>query len=357
MADPLWINGSGGTPAYDAAELRRGDAALLQYDGRALGARQGIRPGGGLTVSLASTTITVAKGVGVVDGILSATQGPYRVALPADETHTLTAAHATNPRKDRVILRVYDHDEDASGLRLARSEYLVGTPAASPTPPNVPDDAFELALIDIPSVASGNPAVVTNRRLYTVATGGILPVRDAIDEGAVPGYEGQVIDRLDLDVLRRYSGSAWEKVADPALFKAWSTYTPTITAATTNPTMGGGTTRRAQYQALGRMVQGHIYIQLGSGWAAGNGAYTVDLAPGLPVGTNFGRLNGTVKFYDSSTGARYRGILEAAAGDTHGAILLDLGSTSGFTIIQDHNTPVTPASGDYWVADYWYLLD
>lgn len=210
MADPLWINADLGAPAYSANELRQAMALALMYDGRSLGARQGVRPGGTqLQTTLVSTTITVKAGVACVDPALSTPQGPYWVALPADETFTLTPADATNPRKDITILRVYDHDEDSSGLRLARSEYLVGTAAPSPVEPSVPAGAIRLATIDVPASGGGSP-VVTDRRLPTVASGGILPVASQAERDALTDpYPGQVVGRTDTAMLEMRVGSAW----------------------------------------------------------------------------------------------------------------------------------------------------
>lgn len=209
--DPLWINASAGAPAYTAGELRQLFGVPMQYGGRLLGARAGVRPGGGaLDTSIVGSTITVKTGMAFVDPALTSTQGGYWVAITPDETHTLTAAHATNPRKDITVLRVYDHDEDASGLRLARSEYIVGTAAPSPVEPSVPAGAFKLSTIDVPSVANGGPPVVTQAYPFTVATGGVLPVRNETERSAVTTpFDGMVIYRQDRDWVEIHDGTAW----------------------------------------------------------------------------------------------------------------------------------------------------
>ena len=134
-ADPLWINVNAGAPSYTANELRLPMGLIGCYAGRANGARPGIRPGGNqFLVSIAGSAITVKAGMAVVDPAGTTTTGSYWVDIPTDETTlTANAPDATNPRKDIVILRVYDNDEDASGLRLARSEYIAGVAAASPS--------------------------------------------------------------------------------------------------------------------------------------------------------------------------------------------------------------------------------
>jgi len=211
-ADPLWINASAGAPAYSAAEMRQAMGLAVMYDGRNMGVRKGVRPGGNqLFVSLAGSTITVQPGLCALDPALTTPQGSYWVAIPVAETHTLTAADPTNPRKDIVVARVYDHDEDASGLRLARSEYLVGTPAGSPAEPALPASAIKLALIDVPA-SGGGAAVVTDRRTSTVATGGILPVADQTERDALgTPYDGQTVWRRDLH-LAEVRDTTWRNL-------------------------------------------------------------------------------------------------------------------------------------------------
>jgi hypothetical protein len=212
MPDPLWINADSGAPAYTANELRQAMALGVMWAGRHVGGRQGKRPGGNaLDVSLAGSTITVQPGLAYVDPGLSAPQGGYWVALPVAENPTggpLAAADATNPRKDIVILRVYDHDEDASGLRTARSEYIAGTPNASPVEPAVPSGSFRLATIDVPQSGGGSP-VVSNNNPYTVAPGGILPVRSQTDRGTLTQYPGLPIWRIDRNWIEVSNGTTW----------------------------------------------------------------------------------------------------------------------------------------------------
>jgi len=233
MADPGWINASGGTPAYTAAETRQLMALALQYNGRTLGARAGVRPGGNaLNTELSGTTITVRAGVACVDPALTTAQGPYWVPLPADETHTLTAAHATLPRKDITILRVYDHDEDSSGQRKAQSEYLTGTAAASPAEPAVPAGAFRLATIDVPASGGGSPTVTINHP-FTAAAGGITVVRTQTERDALAGYDGTACYRRDRDWIEAYDGTAWRVHGVAAC-----TSTTDRDAAVTNPATG-----------------------------------------------------------------------------------------------------------------------
>jgi hypothetical protein len=211
MGDSLWMNASAGAPSYTASELRRAFAALLAAKGTAgtnrFGAVEGVRPGGGVITSLSGSTITVQEHAGVISPDLSGTQGPYVYQLGADETHTLTAAHATLARDDLVYIQVSDHDEDGSGARQVVSGYLAGT--AGSGLPALPARSFEIARIAVPASGGGSP-VLTERGRYTVASGGILPVRDTADLPA--HHEGRAAVLLDTDRLVVSDGSAWQRV-------------------------------------------------------------------------------------------------------------------------------------------------
>jgi hypothetical protein len=206
--DAKWMTASGGAPSYTAGELRRAEAALLSPKGTAgsnrFAAIEGVRPGGGTIVSESGGTITVRAHAGVVSPDLSTTQGAYQYQLPADETHSLTAAHATLDRTDLISLQVSDDEADSSGARQVASVYTVGTAGAGV--PSPPARSFELARVAVPHSGAGSPAV-TERGLYTVASGGVLPVRDSSDRPA--HYEGRAIYQADTDFLLVSDGSAW----------------------------------------------------------------------------------------------------------------------------------------------------
>jgi hypothetical protein len=59
---------------------------------------------------------------------------------------------------------------------------------------------------------------------------------------------------------------------------SWLSYTPTLTASGTNPTLGTGSTVAGKYQQDGKTVFGWAKIVFGTtGMAAGTGAYKVSL--------------------------------------------------------------------------------
>lgn len=74
---------------------------------------------------------------------------------------TIATADATNPRIDRVVLRIDvgdgtegSADPNATASDIAIIEVLTGTPAASPSEPAVPDNALSRATITIPAGAT-----------------------------------------------------------------------------------------------------------------------------------------------------------------------------------------------------------
>jgi hypothetical protein len=216
MSDALWMNAAAGEPAYTARELRRAQAMLLAQAGSPdrFGARSGVHPSGVDAVSLSGSTITVHNTKAVVYTALTTLTGPYVVQL-LETTHTLAAADGANPRKDIVVVRIYDDDEDASGLRQAVSEYIVGTPATTPSEPSVPLGAVKLATITVPADGTGSASLTFNAP-YTVATGGVIPVRtDAELPGTAGGvYDGLMRWRQDTDELQVHNGAAsWETLA------------------------------------------------------------------------------------------------------------------------------------------------
>ncbi|MEU5091727.1 hypothetical protein [Streptomyces sp. NPDC021356] len=197
---PKWIDGL----SYTGLSMRRGDILTAMHDGTALGVRAGVRPGGGLKVTLAGNTITVAAGVAVLQ--YQSGQGAYRACLAASTNLTLTAPHATLSRIDLVYLRVWDNMVDASGQNIADAVYLAGTPGSSPVAP-IPAGTqiyIPLAQITVPPSGGGSASVSQAVMPFTVAPGGILPSATA---PATP-YVGQFYDN-GTDLLR-WNGSSWD---------------------------------------------------------------------------------------------------------------------------------------------------
>jgi len=110
-------------------------------------------------------------------------------------------------------------------------------------------------------------------------------------------------------------------------FGACSTYTPTLTATTTSPTLGSGAVRIGRYFRVQK--QGWLTVQIwvaSSGYAAGTGTYEIDLPSGwtpvtaprphLTADISLGGANPTAYFARVETGGTklrlYRGDASAA---------------------------------------------
>lgn len=221
MSTPLWLNADAGAPAYDAQTLRRLFSMFIAQlgTGARFGARQGVHPADQDAVSLLGTTITVLDTKAVLYPGITASSGPYVCAIPST-SFSLAPADPTNPRKDIVILRVYDDDEDSSGLREAVAEYIVGTPAAAPVEPTVPTGGMRVATIDVPQSGTGSASLTYNAP-YTVATGGVLPIRNQSERPVGGGGPaGGVLWNLERNWFEVIEGGSW-KVRAP-LFAARS---------------------------------------------------------------------------------------------------------------------------------------
>ncbi|MEV0805725.1 hypothetical protein [Micromonospora sp. NPDC050200] len=348
MADPLWINASGGAPAYSANEMRQAMALALMYGGRTLGARQGVRPGGTqLQVSLAGSTITVQPGVACIDPGLTSPQGPYWVAIPVAETHTLAAADATNPRKDIIQLRVYDHDEDLSGLRLARTEYKVGVAGPTPAEPGVDAGAFRLAMFDVPR-SGGGAAAVTDRRPFTVASGGTLPVRSEAERDALAAHPGMRVFRLDVDREEVYHGNGrWWEATPLFVYKPSTTARTSQTAVADDPHL----TLPAQANAIYLMecvlgVDGAAAGDLKVAWSVPAGAFMNRATDGpAPSATDRDNLTVTRRINGSATELTY-GLVGAGAATNveERAVLVTSGTAGSVTLRWAQATSSTTAT-------------
>ena len=114
---------------------------------------------------------------------------------------------------------------------------------------------------------------------------------------------------------------------------AWETWVPTLTASTTNPTLGTGSTAAGRYGRIQKTVFGNCRIFFGtSGTNAGVGFYFVSLpvtaqASGVPAGQGW--------IYDSSTGLV-----------RHVAVALD--STTRVALYLENATNYSVGAGNPW---------
>ncbi len=87
----------------------------------------------------------------------------------------IAASDPTLPRKDIVILRVYDDTFDSSGNDYADVEVVTGTPNASPVEPSLPSSALKLAVVDVAAavtqIVDGN---ITDSRVEARLTSNVV---------------------------------------------------------------------------------------------------------------------------------------------------------------------------------------
>lgn len=213
VAYPLDVVSS--VPTYTGQMTRQALSALFGSSptGRSLGAKSGASPGTPTTTVTATATVwTVAPHSGVLDLETAVTAGPIAYAVTANETGSVTAASASNPRIDVISLQQNDPAmSDGSSVPGVTVQYTAGTAAATPAvppPANNPSRNMVIAQISVPKSGSGSPSV-TWVAPYTVAAGGIIPTTGAGQYPAVP-YVGQYIDDASLGLLR-WNGTTWAR--------------------------------------------------------------------------------------------------------------------------------------------------
>lgn len=212
-------NAVSGSPSYSGRALRQTTVAPF-VDGatatRPLGARSGVRRGTPTTtVSATSTTWTVGPCAGVIDAESAAEAGPYAFSFDANQTGSMTAADATNPRVDVIYIRIDDPAEsDGTSAPGSFVGYQAGTPAPSPVAPTSWTGSARsvvIAQINVPKAGTGSPSV-TWVAPYLTAPGGVIIVRNQAERDAITYASAErpvYVDRLDTGNLERNVGSGW----------------------------------------------------------------------------------------------------------------------------------------------------
>lgn len=198
-------------PKYTAQQYRQGRAAQHGGgSGRRLGLRSGFRvdtPSNVLTAT--STTWTLGPCAAMIDPGATTHQGGYDWATDANETGAVTAADATNPRKDIVYIRVNDSSAgDGSGALSAPVLYLAGPMDGTNVPPALPTRSFLVGTISVPVSGGGSPTVTLNPARY-VSAGADLPISSDTERDALTPYVDMVIWRTDTKVRQRWNGTRW----------------------------------------------------------------------------------------------------------------------------------------------------
>lgn len=129
---------------------------------------------------------------------------------------------------------------------------------------------------------------------------------------------------------------------------AWTTYTPALTASTSNPNLGTTGSITGRYIQVGKTVTGEARLSFGgSSISAGSGAYSVS----IPVtASSSNRIVGSWFGQDQSTGARQTGIAFTATVTT---LQFPYTAASGFPLI-GNGTPWTWADSDLLWVQFTY---
>lgn len=150
------------TKAYDFSVLRYMSESLIVQSGV-------VNKGDYLVTAKASQPpmgVSVAAGAAWVKASTGTRNGAYHVVNDGSVDITLTAADVTNPRVDRIILRVADTSDLSSATDTATLEVVSGTPTSGATlanlngaaaqPANTLNLAFVLVGASVTSVVGAN---------------------------------------------------------------------------------------------------------------------------------------------------------------------------------------------------------
>lgn len=86
---------------------------------------------------------------------------------------------------------------------------------------------------------------------------------------------------------------------------AWTAYTPTWTASTTNPTIGSSTVS-GRYRLVGHTIDVRISITIGAGFSAGSGSYSFRLPSGIAATVvNTSEVMGMATVFDTSASSTF----------------------------------------------------
>ena len=111
---------------------------------------------------------------------------------------------------------------------------------------------------------------------------------------------GMHIYETDTGKLQKWNGSAWKPVASGR-----STYTPVLTATTTNPTLGTGAVQNGYYFYQSESIVAVFYIRFGTSgntFGAGNYQVSIPVTAATPFGSTIHPAVGSVQLGDSSSG-------------------------------------------------------
>lgn len=211
---PGWVDG------MDAREARLATGGLVvpatageSGDGlRAIQARSGLRPAAGspglVRPADAGLAVTVDPFQATIQDGSTAVGGAYLVTLDSPKEIRLTESSQTDDRTDLIVAELAEPDDDNPGGFLVRA--VTGSYDTT-GPPDLPATAIALAEVEIPTGATAvDPASLTDRRSWTCAVGGVLPIANSSARPENP-YPGLYVHNRAIGTLEMYDGDGWRR--------------------------------------------------------------------------------------------------------------------------------------------------
>jgi len=216
----------------------------------------------------------------------------YLVYFDSDATENavVDVADPTNPRKDRVILRVdVSQNPDGSAANIAIIDVLPGTPAGSPSAPATPANAISLAIIDIPAsdTAIGNAQITDDRSYVQVDADVLKDLARVADLASTTSGKGASQIGVE-DTAGHFTGDTVEEVLD----ELQDNIDLIIPAPTGGMIMWTTDTAPTGWllcygQAVSRTTYAALFAVLGTTFGSGDGSTTFnvpDMRGRLPLG-------------------------------------------------------------------------
>jgi hypothetical protein len=159
-------------------------------------------------------TVLVESGVACIPGTESGAQADYWGSNDAQVTLSITAAHATLPRIDIVVINIRDTFY-SGGSNDSQLQVITGTAASSPVAPTAPNNAIILYQVAVgAAVTSIVDANLTDVRFYLAGVGGVINIRNlaAAPVAGTEMFAGQLLYTMDTKRLYLYDGTATNQV-------------------------------------------------------------------------------------------------------------------------------------------------
>jgi hypothetical protein len=151
-------------------------------------------------------SVNVATGVVMMAGSEGATQASYVAVAPSITNVVITAANATLPRIDLIVVNVRDSAYSGANNDW-QMQAIAGTPNASPVAPAAPANSVILAQV----LVGANVTTITNANITDVrpySAYGIILCRSTADYPTV-ALEGMVVYNATDNNLSVYDGAVW----------------------------------------------------------------------------------------------------------------------------------------------------